>query len=277
MLRLEAQSSSVILETVCATTHAAEAADAARQDSARERTARVSVQFELDRRDTRSLSTLVEYLAPDGRANALLKKKGFDALVTSGKAVAADSRQREDYCRATALCAEGLITYAAGNDPKREQILTLFVATHLQKCLKREGSLQSLVKDERMLDLVKTNIAVAWRAFKKGRDYASARHVLSLLIAGKGNGMPFASICAFLSDIRPIKIGDCVRALPRGAIRNAWGWDVCVARRCSLVDGEDCGVMYDVAHVVGAGCARRACSFLTDVPANRVHHADSIV
>ena len=159
MLRLEAQSSSVILDTMGTTTRAGDAADAATREAEHERAARVSAQFELDRCDTHSLTALVQYLAPGGCADALLKKRGFGALVTSDKAAAADSRQREDYYRATALCAEGLIRYAAGNDPEREQILTLFVATHLQKCLKREGSLQSLVRDERMLDRVKTNIA----------------------------------------------------------------------------------------------------------------------
>ena len=52
---------------------------------------------------------------------------------------------------------------------------------------------------------------------------------------------------------------------------------VFVAQRCSLVNGVDCDVTYDVAPVVSAGRARRTCAFLTNVPANRVHHDDSIV
>jgi hypothetical protein len=110
--------------------------------------ARDALAAQLAGRDERSLSSIVQYLVTDGSATSLLNKKGFDALVTSGKAVDAESRQRLDYVRAVNLSTAGLVQLAAGDDPARIKLLEHELVIFFQKRAKRDGSSLSASKDE---------------------------------------------------------------------------------------------------------------------------------
>jgi hypothetical protein len=131
-----------------------------------------------------SMAALVRILAPEGGADALLKKSGgLDSLVTSEKAMDPSSRQHVDYKRAVALCTDGLFKVCSGGDPDRASMLMHAVGANLQKQTRREGTLWSESADAAALVRIQANIVTAWRGAKRGGDYRVARQILSLLSA----------------------------------------------------------------------------------------------
>ena len=105
-----------------------------------------AVQQELDEQNSRSLTALLKFVAPNGGANALLSTRSIDALTSSNAALTSSSRRNHDYKRAAAVAFDGLVDLLSGNDDVRAEMVLAVLTEHI-KCRRKEPS-----RDVRALD-----------------------------------------------------------------------------------------------------------------------------
>ena len=138
LLRTEAEASRLAIETTNAATEMEVERDGAVASADAEKKRRLAAEAEAARYDDKTLSALVEYLAPkDGparaRADALLKVKSLDALPSSAAAVDAESKRNEHYKRSMRTLLDSLIHHVADGQTDRIGLLESAVAEHLEK------------------------------------------------------------------------------------------------------------------------------------------------
>ena len=92
-----------------------------------------AVQQELDEQNSRSLTALLKFVAPNGGANALLSTRSIDALTSSNAALTSSSRRNHDYKRAAAVAFDGLVDLLSGNDDVRAEMVLAVLTEHINR------------------------------------------------------------------------------------------------------------------------------------------------
>ena len=138
-------------------------------------------QHERDEHNSRSLSSVLRFVTPNGGAEALLGTRSFDALTTSNAALAPSSRRNRDYKRASAAAFDGLVDLLSGNDGVRAEVVLASLTEHISHRRKEQS------RDVRALDK-----ATQWRTLFFHRFKASGvarwlRLVTFLFVNGQLN------------------------------------------------------------------------------------------
>jgi hypothetical protein len=105
-----------------------------------------AVQHELDEQNSRSLTAVLRFVAPNGEADALLSTRSVDALTSSNAALTPSSRRNHDYKRAVAVAFDGLVDLLSGNDDVRAEMVLAVLTEHINRRRKEPS------RDVRALD-----------------------------------------------------------------------------------------------------------------------------
>ena len=279
--RLEAHASELARETTDARDEMEAERDGAIAEAAANAARLAEAEKAVAAMDDRSLSALVSYLAPrDGpareRADALLKIRSLDALPSSEKSVDEKSERHRQYKQAVNTLVDGLLAHVGDGDDERTAMLESAVLDHLSnKSRKRKLPSESAPAPAPPVGVFLDSIALMWQKAKLTRDYVGARQALSLLILPpehpRTSTWTYAHITALVSDVKSISVGDKVLVNVKG--RNSRSLGV-----VSAVNNGSEGATFSIAPPTEVATRGRAsCTVMTNVPAHKVEHVDSLI